>query len=779
MSQYQLIQLQGSSLHRDQQGKKLIDNKPISFPQSWSTALTESTTLLPDTIALVHTGKSNIIAIDFDDELFDEAMAINDSLSAKYKCNYIARSIDKPGGHMLYQFTQNALTEYINKPNGRKFAKLDTLYGETLCFLATASNQTKMLVHYKEPLTPMPSAMQALIIAHYAKHSPNPNGLGPSTQAIALSSSNIQGSKLGFLAEEATKSEKHLLHLLSIITPRQWKEVLASNGDAHAASLPANHPDRLPMTESAHMYMVSISAVLMLDSSIDAEVHAKLLKKVNQMFSSPLDAQRLNTILKRDLQKSIYDKDWQSKSFIVMSKLAQPLEVFKYTAKGTNKFVIYNHATHNVLSYDTTAGVLDYLKSASTERVDKNRLIANSSHVDIIDRPDEPFGHNATNQTFNMYKWTPEQEVLYNPHLHEAVYKEPTVTLGALESAIGADQLYKRFLPFMRRKFMTHEHSPLFFVFYGVPHSFKSAVVNGVFKNLAHRRIAQPSLEVLTDKYNDFMVNKDFIVLDEIQHYVTHEKARLIKSIKEYTGNAQIAGIRAMHSTLDNNTYRQEATFVLTTNEATQLTTEAGDRRMVVFKSLRKVADVLGLSNTQIRKSIEAESKDFAYYLATQVENLYGDAYGENYDWQDDAYKLFQENALTVEDRLVKLIDQQDTNEIIALLVESGHTLEQIGKCLYKSPRKSGYLFRLHNTRPDVASVPGMFDYSELNYKSMKKKLDNIAHMVNSVVDYEPGSSHRTGSRKTEMQLFKIPEDLKKYVTDEHVEQLNSETMDI
>lgn len=771
---YQLIQLQGDSLHRDQQGKKLIDNKPISFPQSWASALTEANTLQPqpEAIALVHTGKSNIIAIDFDDELFDEAMAINDSLSAKYKCNYIARSIDKPGGHMLYQYTTNSVTDYINKPNGRKFAKLDTLYGETLCFLATASNQTKMLVHYKEPLTPMPSAMQALIIAHYAKHS----AIAPA-QNIALSSSNIQGSKLGFLAEEATKTERQMLHLLSIITPRQWKDILASNTEA--SNLPTNHPDRLPMTESAHMYMVSISAVLMLDSSIDAEVHAKVLKKVNQMLSSPLDAPRLNTILKRDLQKSIYDKDWQSKSFIVMSKLAQPLEVFKYTAKGTNKFVIYNHATHNILSYDNSAGVLDYLKSASAERVDKNRLISNSSHIDIIDRPDEAFGHNSTNCTFNMYKWTPEQEVLYNPHLHEAVYKEPTTTLGALESAIGTEQLYKRFLPFMRRKFMTHEHSPLFFVFYGVPHSFKSAVVNGVFKHLAHRRIAQPSLEVLTDKYNDFMVNKDFIVLDEIQHYVTHEKAKLIKAIKEYTGNAQIAGIRAMHATLDNNTYRQEATFVLTTNEATQLTTEAGDRRMVVFKSLRRVADVLGLTNTQIRKSIEAESKDFAYYLATQVESLYGDAYGENYDWQDDAYKLFQENALTAEDRLVKLIDQQDTNEIIALLVESGHSLEQIGKCLYTSPRKSGYVFRLHNTRPDVASVPGMFDYSDLSYKNMKRKLDNIAHMVNNVTEYEPGTSHRTGSRKTEMQLYKIPEDLKKHVTDERVTEINSEAMDV
>jgi len=760
---YSLVHLPGARLHRDEHGKKLIDNKPIAFPHSWDDLIKTSETLEPDnTIALVHTGRSNIIAIDFDSELYDMAIELNNSLDKSMQCQYIAKSMDKEGGHLLYRYSDNYLTDYINKPNGRKFAKLDTLYGETLCFLATESNKTKTLIRYQEPLTEIPLAMQLLVINHYRQA----EGAKSLAQQPTLNSSNIQGSKLGFLAEEALKTDNALIHLLSVITPRQWKDILEGNNDS---TLPKNHPDRLPMAESAHMYIVSLSAVLMLDSSIDQETHAKLIKKINSMFSVPLDAPRLNTILKRDLNKSTFDKDWQSKSFIVMSKTSQPLEVFKYTAKGTNKFIVYNHVTNNILHYDNSASVLDYLKSISIARVDKNRLITSSSHITIIDRPDEPFGHNQANETFNLYKWTPEQEIFYNPEMHEKDYKLPSVTLKALESSMGAAQLYNRFLPFMRRKFMTHAHSPLFFVFYGVPHSFKSAVVNGVFKNLAHRRVTQPSLEVLTDKYNDFLVNKDFIVLDEIQHYMAHELSKLIKVVKEYTGSATIAGVRAMHTTQDNNTYQQEATFILTTNAATQLTTETADRRMVVFKSLRRVADVLGMNNTAIRKAIESETKDFAYYLSTQVESLYGDTYEENYEWQDDAYKLFQETALCVEDKLAKLIDINDYTEFLAILNEFGITNEMIAESCYTSPRKAGYILRLFNTRSDVATVKGIFDHSDLDYKKIKKKLDNIEHVTNSTTEYEPGTSNRTGSRKTEIVISKLPEEIAKLVVDERV----------
>ena len=784
-SSYSIITLKGKTLHRNEIGTKLIDNAPIKFPSSWESAITVSPTLYPEGIALLHTGRSNIIAIDFDDDLFEHALALNDTLSPEHQCKYIARSINKPGGHMLYRNDvgyddSSVLLEYIDKPNGKKFAKLDTLYGETLCFLATTANKTKELItpplEAEQELTPIPLAMQMLIIAHYAKAEQYKN----QSLQTTLSSSNVQGSRLGELAELALTHHDSMLKLLNVITPRQWKAILASNSESN---LPANHPDRLPMTESAHMYMVSLSAVLMLDPSIDGELHAKLIKAINSLFSSPLDAQRLNTILKRDIAKSNYDKDWKSKSFIVMSRNNEPLEVFKYTAKGSNKFIVYNHLNYSLLYYDAHGPVLDYLLSvSSTGRVDKNKLIATAKHVTIIDRPDEPFGYAPAQgekkpaDTFNVYKWTQEQEIFYNPHIHEKDYKHPTVTLKALESAIGSEQLYKRFLPFMRRKFMTREHSPLFFVFYGVPHSFKSAVVNGVFSRLAYKRVTQPSLEVLTDKYNDFLVNKDFIVLDEIQHYMQAEKAKLIKALKEYTGNAYLLGIRAMHTTQSSDVYPQEATFVLTTNEATQLTTEAGDRRMVVFKSLTRVADALQMSNTAIQTAIEAETKDFSYYLSVHTESLYGDVYKENYDWQDEAYKLFQENALSVEDKLAKLVDSEDWDEFFNMLLEIGITYEMSAKSLYTSPRKTGYILRIANTKDYAAAVPGLFDKANIDYKKLAKKLQNIKHVTNSINEYVPGTSTLTGSRKTEVNIVKpLNKDLIKYIVDTGVKPLDGD----
>lgn len=234
-TQYHIITLKGKILHRNEQGTKLIDNAPIKFPSSWESAITVSPTLYPEGIALLHTGRSNIIAIDFDDDLFEHALALNDTLSPEHQCKYIARSINKPGGHMLYRNDagyddSSVLLEYIDKPNGKKFAKLDTLYGETLCFLATTANKTKELITSKvEELTPIPLAMQMLIIAHYAKAEQYKN---PSLQTT-LSSSNVQGSRLGELAELALTHHDSMLKLLNVITPRQWKAILASNSESN------------------------------------------------------------------------------------------------------------------------------------------------------------------------------------------------------------------------------------------------------------------------------------------------------------------------------------------------------------------------------------------------------------------------------------------------------------------------------------------------------------------------------------------------------------------
>ena len=123
--QYHIITLKGKTLHRNERGAKLIDNEPIKFPASWESAITVSPTLYPEGIALLHTGRSKVIAIDFDDDLFEQALALNDTLAPEYQCKYIARSINKAGGHMLYRndatYNDNEmLLDYIDKPNSRR-----------------------------------------------------------------------------------------------------------------------------------------------------------------------------------------------------------------------------------------------------------------------------------------------------------------------------------------------------------------------------------------------------------------------------------------------------------------------------------------------------------------------------------------------------------------------------------------------------------------------------------------------------------------------------------
>jgi len=722
---------------------------------------------------LAHTGKSGIIALDFDNELFSEAMSIDSLCPEEEQCKYIAMSIGKPGGHMLYSLPAgNKLTEYIAAPNGKKLAELDTLMGETVVLLTTEGNTTKtMLTDVKDmtELTPMPLMMQLFIINYYMSHSVK------EVSKIDSSPTLLLNSKIGYIVESALTSVAGTNNgkvtdpfekLLTIVTTKAYKAVLSNN---MVETFPW-HPNNLPAGESAQAYLVSIATILGRDISVDEDQFTKAIHYINSLFSEPKNRKEVQAIIDYIIsgQSSIegvqvwqYNKDWNISSFIFQSYKHETIEVFQYAANGQNNYLLHNHISGSIKMYKNAASVVDYIKSSAAVRIDKNKLITKIKDVNLVDRPDAPFGYIDSykgargESAFNIYEWTPEQTIFYQPHDYASEYKYPETTLAALESSIG-DKLYTHFLPFLRRKLMTRDHSPLFFVLFGVPHSFKSAVVNGVLAPLTHKRHSKLSLEVLTDKYNDWQLNTDIVLMDEIHHMVTSDRIKMIKAINEVTGNQTINGVRAMHSSLDNSINPQEITFFLTTNEATQLTTEAADRRMVVFRSLTPVSKALGLSNTEIQKRIKAETKDFAYYLSTETQSLKGDNYVTNHEWKDETYALFQENALSSEDKLVKTIDSNNFGDFVNILIDSGFTEEAIRECIYKPPRKETFTIRIMNSRPDSASIPGLFDDNHIDLKVIKKKLQLIKHVKYALVDYDSGV--RTGSRKTEWILKELPE---------------------
>jgi hypothetical protein len=694
----------------------------------------------------IHTGLSGIIVLDFDtDELFNRFLAIDASLKPEEQCRLIVRS-DKKGGHFYYIYEENELTKFIGGPNGKKLNALDTLYGNTLVF-APVHNYTKLIQKQDLPLNKMPLAIQMAAIAHYAS---NENAIKKPEETLDIK----YITSLAPLIEKALLNDIRALdNLLVILTPPEYKSIMIAekyrNYRESKDFAPAvkYHPDKIPPEESAHMYLVALSGALMLDESVSPELHTRFMEFINSMFSQPLPKSRLMSIINHDIKSPHYRYNpvWTKKTLTLTTLNGELIEIFMFHNNGQINYLVYNHITQEVTPFSTASAAIDFIQAETGMSIKKDKLTKSVKFVNIIHRPDKPFGYNPDTRVFNSYRQTIEQQIFYNPQrwwdtqpkdIQLQPYTDshplyPKVTLAALKSSIGGK--LNIFLSFMARKFKTHDYSPLFFVFYGVPHSFKSAVVNGVFAPLAYQRYKHLSLDVMTDKYNDWMVDTDLVLIDEVHHLMSVERTKLIKTVNEVTGNSEIVGVRRMFSSVDTKVYPNELTFILTTNATVKLTTETRDRRMVVFKSMQKVADALGMSNIAIEKAIKAESKAFAYYLSTQVEPLYGDAYITNELWKDEVYEEFQEHSLNLEDKLAKLIDEGKWDELLSLFEEMGLTEEQLKISIYN---RRGPRLRLFNTKEENASVPGLlYHVTDIDINKLKKKLQLTRYIKYNVID--------------------------------------------
>lgn len=694
-----------------------------------------------DCVAAIHCGLSELLVLDFDDSTFDEALALNNSLRKDLQCTNIFKSVNKDGGHFVYRFSQNRLVEFINNPNGCKLNKLDTLYGNCLVFATNSSNKTKRVLVESDELIEIPTAMQLLAISKYQEKK---------YKAIVSKEQPLTtGSKLGIIAQLALHDEDYFKQLLIIITPIRFKEMMALS----SKDIWTLHPDRIPDGDG-YNYMLAISGVLMLDPSIDKELHYNLLNKINDCFSTPLLNSRIDTIYNRDIQSEnyVYNPKWKDETFTLVSRQQHLLETYAYYANSAVNYLVLDTLTFDVKTFKAATNLLDYLLVVSGKKVPKDKLLRGLTEVEIIARPDEPFGKIDKN-TFNIYKQCKEQEVFYSP----AKYKEewsteevnmtydanhpryPKVTLAAMKNSCG-DRLHM-FLSFMARKYRTREHSPLFFVFYGVPHSFKSAIVNGVFSKLSKDRYANISIDMLTDKFNSWQVNKDLVLLDEVQYITSRDISQVIKNINAISGSRTINGIRRMFEDVDTKSYKQELTFILATNEVLRLTNEVNERRMVVFNSKTKVSEALNMSNQEISEAISAESVDFAYYLATQVASLDDSAYLHNEAWKCKAYYTFIEEGQGIEDKLAKAIDSDNLKELLNYYIEAGGSKDYFKKCIIMNGH-GRFILRLKNTRADLASSEALFDRVEdnVNFRALAKKLDLMEAKIKKTNDIVNGA---------------------------------------
>lgn len=771
----------GSKIIRNSDGKKILqcsDGKQteLQIPQ-WSKpefllSCNKLSELPQDRPIALVLGKSNLIALDFDSDLFNKALELAEQTG---QASNISKSLGKAGGHLLFRYEDNELTQYISNINGKKLAKVDTLYGNTLLYYDTEANSTKETISKSDELTTIPLILQYFVIAHYAKSEQvvvNTNYVDTKVEQFA--------TKVGFYVDkirniitanvttpqDADNLNIVISHFLRIITPKRYKDIMEKNAKKENLEYAISyHPDYLPESESAHMYILALSGVLTLDASVSQDSHKWIINYLNSLFSSPLDQKRIDSILLRDFQspKYQYNPKWNKVGYTKYNRKQELLEIMTYIEKSQLNFLIYNHVTNDV-TFLNSANIMDYILLECGIQMKKQELLPLLQQIKVISRPDKPFGY--LDNSFNFYKMSKEQEVFYasdkyflswTPQEQLLAYgpehpRYPTTTLLALQNACG-DKL-QMFLAFMKRKYLYREYSPLIFVFFGVPHSFKSAVVNGVFIKLSYNRTRKMNYESILEKYNAWQVNTDIVLIDEVHYMNSNEQKKLIKTLNEISGNDKITSVRKMYQDFSDNVYANELTFFLATNEQIALSNEIQDRRLVIFKSEKKVSDALNLDDMEIKRRIQLESLDFAYFLASSYVTIISDRdYQSNEKWKDEVYQQFQEVAADIEDQILRAMEYHNIELLLELLLSIGLTLPKIKQSIEYSTKLKIYYLRVFNTNEQFASIPSVFSHcSILDLSKLKRKLNTLSCCKSNQTDYKDGARLST-SRKTIVYL--------------------------
>jgi hypothetical protein len=742
---FKVIPVQGQQLTRDPQtGKKLVDGRPFQV-NSWDHSPVDTP------IMLVDAGSSNVVGVDFDtDHYFNLAIRIDPS------CPYIAKGVGKGGGHFIYNSSNlDYIKEHIDNPNGYNIPGLDLQMGRKLLLLATPANQTKELLtpelsSYDE-LTAMPLAMQALLVSIYQSHQ---------LSLVATTSKSEPGihadSKLHYIVKEALEDTSVYHHkLFSVITTKRYKGIMGANTKHPAYPY---IPDNLPHDESGNQYLVSVATILGRDPSIDVDMFTATMHYVNSLFSEPYPTDKLNNIIsyitsgKSKIDgKAVwqYNPDWNKLGMIYTDNFGQSHEVFAFADKGAVKYLDHNHITNELTELNTAGAVIDHIRITSKRNssMTKDRLMDRAQPVSIVSTPLKSFGatQSDSNTEFNTYLRNDEQEILMDHTIHSTNYRRPDVTLRFLENSLGYDRCHKFFLPFIKRKFTTYEFSPLVIVLWGPPHSGKSAITNGILRPFSKGRNITLSPEVAIEKYDDWKIGKDVVLVDEAHNTRADILQKMVQTINSISGTSVLSGIRAMQQSASSTEYPNTITIFVTCNKVVTLSSEAQDRRLVICRSNKTAAEALGMSNNSIYNSINRESKDFAYYLATEVNVLPTAQYLSN-DWlKDEVYNRFQGGALPFHIGLTTAISNEDFPRFCDLLSDKGIQEEDIA---HASALVWGRLHvRLHNTHEHKASSPSILTDANTDIKTLMAELKEIE--AAKVKGYDTTNGIKNGNRKT------------------------------
>ena len=579
-----------------------------TFPKDWKNKYKHTTNTIGALLGGVLTGtNSNLLAIDCDNTITYD---IFKALDPDYE--FIFRSKGKGTkvcGTLLYMHSQEVSTFSLRDQN----IDLDVYAEGGFVYLATPANESKHAIQIPLPtLKPAPPQTLALL-AQLAKKTP------PST--TATTHNIVTANCLAPLVGQFVQHRKFLPGLFKIITPKDFRH------EQQYVQKGYLHPENVPDGRGSE-YLSKLSAILGSDVSIDEELYISAMHDINNLFATPMDSDRLDSTITDSMvsgKASIegvplwkYDEDWQAYRLVLQTKRQSTVELGFDDYRNT--YYCVDAASQQIKGFAKDNDLIAYVEALTVAPPKKVAIKAALPIINVIQAPNKTFGfHEGTDPTardLNTFVQTPELAIINDPATYASQYKRPDTTLAFLEHLVPEKVMYTYLLQFLKKKLETFSYSPVMLYFLGVPGSGKDTFVALLEKIMGH--VARPTSQEFLEKYNAWMLDTYFVQLDEYGDQLTtiRDKEEALGKLKAYTGK-QVVQIRQMRT--DGFQYRHNATFISTANK-NPFGLEEKDRRIALFNTPEALIDASWVEDvTEVHAQILKESKDFAYYLATEV----------------------------------------------------------------------------------------------------------------------------------------------------------------
>jgi len=626
---FHTVPLKGE-LKRLENGKKTIPQFEKDWKDKYNSTFNEKAVSLGGTMC----GKvSGMIAIDCDSSV---TYSMFKALDPENQFHFISKGKPSGGGTILYKYPEK---EQYNIPSfslNNETIKLDFYSDNGFVYLPTDANTTKE-PWPQETFEEMPKLVGMPIEVYTMLKSLYDQYYIAKTKTVATDEpTNGKVQLANFLAptvELMLQKEEFSPTLFRIITPKDFRELPQYLKHGYL------HPDQVP-TGRGSEYLSKVSAILGKDASIDQDLYEEAIEFINELWSEPMDPKQLRaTIIKPMLSGSAtingesiwtYDKEWKQRGFSFINKLGEAIEVFFDDIRAS--YYLVNFTLGTVASYYKDTDVFSYIDTIGLGLPQRKNFKSIMPIVRTINDPAKEFGFYSKDhytRQFNIFQQTPQLAILNKPEVYAKLYKEPEVTLRFFEHLVPHTRTRIYILKFLRKKLTTFSYSPVVLYFLGTHGSGKDTFVRLLSYIIGEDYIAKPTTKEFLEQYNGWIVDRYFVQLDEYGNQLSRyaDKQEALGKIKAYSGKDTIQ-VRQMRS--DGFSYKHNATFILTAN-TNPLLLEDGDRRALIAGTPNSMATAEWVEGygglAKVHELLEQESKDFCYYLATQVEDMSYDEY--------------------------------------------------------------------------------------------------------------------------------------------------------